>query len=162
MNGYEYVYGSTAKKRIQEDPYVVKRIQKKTVRVKKCRKDKRKVLFCTILCFAVIMFVMVRYAAILRLNYRIAEMNHRYDRIVAENSVLNAKLKEITSLSAIYDRAVHDLGMIEAGSDHVAYFSVAREDKKVIDRHYIEEKKAGMRDPVTLAIERIRLFLNLK
>lgn len=162
MNGYEYVYGSTARKRVEEDPYIVNRIHKKTIRVKKYQKSKRKVILYTVICFAIIMFVMVRYAMILNLNYKIAEMNNRYNRILAENTALNMKLKEMTSLSMIYDRAVNELGMIEAGGDHVAYFKVAKEDTKVVSGVYMEERKQESQDPVTLMIEKIRLFLNLK
>jgi hypothetical protein len=71
MNGYEYVYGSTARKMPENDPYVEKRIHRKKIRVKKYQKSKRKAIFTAVLLFAVVMFVMVRYSMILHLNYEI-------------------------------------------------------------------------------------------
>ncbi|HBN86057.1 MAG TPA: hypothetical protein DDZ89_19695 [Clostridiales bacterium] len=163
MNGYEYVYGSTARKRVEEeDPYIINRIHRKKVRIKRFQKNKRKVIFVTLIGFAIIMFVMVRYGMILNLNYKIADMNRQYERIVAQNSALNVQLKEKTSLSAIYDRAVNDLGMIKADGDHVAYFNIDREDAKVVANDYILEREQENHDPVTLVIDKIRLFLNLK
>lgn len=163
MNGYEYVYGSTARKRVEEeDPYISKRIHKKTIRIKKNLKNKRKVVMVTLLGFAFIMFVMVRYGMILNLNYQIAEMKSEYNRIEAQNSALNMQLKEKTSLSVIYDRAVNELGMIEAGGDHVAYYRTNRDDTKVVTADYLQEREMESHDPVTLMIDRIRLFLNLK
>jgi cell division protein FtsL len=162
MNGYEYVYGSTARKMPENDPYVEKRIHRKKIRVKKYQKSKRKAIFTAVILFAVVMFVMVRYSMILHLNYEIAEVTDLYERVLAENSALDMKLKEKTSLAVIYDRAVNELGMIKADNNHVGYYNSYKEDTKVIDNDYIQARELENRDPVTLMLDKIRLFLNLK
>ncbi len=162
MNGYEYVYGSTARKKVEEDPYVVNRIHRKKIRIKKFQKSKRKIIFYAVIGFAMFMFIMVRYSIILNLNYEIAEKTKEYKRITAENSVLDMELKKKTGLAAVYDRAVNELGMIKADGNNVTYFKVDKADTKIIDKEYLEIRERDNKDPVTLMIERIRLFLNLK
>ena len=84
--------------------------------------------FRAVIYFALIMTVVLRYAAINELDQQIASAKKEFERIESQNIAKRVEIQRSVNLEEIEQRATEELGMVKPGKNQVVNIHVQQED----------------------------------
>lgn len=132
MKDNDYVYGSLAKQiQYEYDVYEHNKVlkEKKTYRLNRAVKLKAVILI--LITFAVGFAAVYRYALIADLNYRLSDLEKKYEELVDENTQLKVAIEKNTDLPRIKEIAESRLGMQKPDRYQLVYIKVPKSNYTV-------------------------------
>lgn len=84
--------------------------------------------FRAVIYFALIMTVVLRYAAINELDQQIALAKKEFERIESQNIAKRVEIQRSINLEEIERRATEELGMVKPGENQIVSIHVQQED----------------------------------
>jgi len=122
----------------------------KTVRVKERRPIPKKLIFFSIICTMLAMFMVVSFVQINEVTLEIDKLNKQIKTLDSETKKLNLELERKNNLYAVEEYASQKLGMIKENQLKVVYLDGDGED--TIENFETEEEDRGVISTILSAI----------
>jgi cell division protein FtsL len=135
-----YIHGATAEN-LEYDVYEENKVLKEKKRRKLNRKAKFKAVSLVLLMFSLGFIIILRYAMITEISYKISNVNGIYDNLRKDNERLRVEIQSKTNLFKIEEIASSELKMQKPGKYQKVYIYVPKKDYSVVSDSYAEKEK---------------------
>jgi cell division protein FtsL len=150
-----FTNGSLAEK-IQYDVYEENKVLKSKKKARSNSKAKLKFVACILLVFSLCFVVILRYAQITEMNYKISTANKVYSNLKIDNSYLKVSIEANMELEKVREAATK-LGMHKPDKYQIIYLKIPKTDfTKVAD-----DSNVSKRNMFSVISEKINEFARL-
>ena len=158
-----YIYGSAAPNLPEKNERTFERqsVQKKVaIKPLPARSPipKAKMVFCVMFVVAISFIILYRYSAIAELNFKMGNLNEKYNRLIDENRKLEVDILASINLDRVKEIAETDLNMHKPESYQVVVVNVPKNNYSVVvDQDYINQttRNASLMDNVLNTVKAI-------
>lgn len=135
QTGENYVHGTAAQK-LEYNVYEENKVLKAKRNQRNNNKAKLKTVAYILVVFSMCLVLMLRYAQIIELNYKINLQNNQYNTLRNENSRLKVAIDNEMDLQKVREIAENKLGMQKPDKFQVVYIKVQKNDfTEITDEH---------------------------
>lgn len=131
---------------------------------KKGKKVKQKVhVLPIVLCFAMSIFMISRYAYIAEINFNNSKLNKEYKEILKQNEVLSVSLMSTVNLQTLENTAFEELNMQYPEPDQITYVIAAKpvEKSNSYEKSYLSKKDVEENKYISKAKLLMNSFISL-